>query len=99
MESLRSQLRGMRWGLPLARVIAGEVGESKAVVRALGREVFGEDVEVRKRAADVARGGYGREGRGFGAVCDWLSRVVGVVSGGGRGGGVCCCGGGAGVGA
>jgi hypothetical protein len=55
MESLRRQLRGARWGLPLARVIAGEVGESKAAVRALVRELFGEEAEVRKRAADVAR--------------------------------------------
>ena len=55
MESLRRQLRGARWGLPLAREIAGEMGASKAGVRALVRELFGEDVEVRKRAADVAR--------------------------------------------
>jgi hypothetical protein len=55
MESLRRQLRGMRWGLPLARAIAEEVGQSRAEVGALVRELFGEDVEVRKRAADVAR--------------------------------------------
>jgi hypothetical protein len=55
METLRRQLRQARWGLPLARVVAGEVGESRAAVRALVRELFGEDVEVRKRAADVAR--------------------------------------------
>jgi hypothetical protein len=55
MESLQRQLRGARWGLPLAREIAQEVGESKAAVGALVRDLFGEDVEVRKRAADVAR--------------------------------------------
>ena len=55
MESLRRQLRAARWGLPLARSIAREVAEDKAAVRALVREMFGEDVEVRKRAADVAR--------------------------------------------
>jgi HEAT repeat protein len=43
------------WGLPLARTIAEEIGGDKAGVRALVRELFGEDVEVRKRAADVAR--------------------------------------------
>jgi hypothetical protein len=32
-----------------------EIAGSKAEVRALVRETFGEDVEVRKRAADVAR--------------------------------------------
>lgn len=55
MESLRRQLRGVRWGLPLARSIAGEIVGDKARVRALVRELFGDDIEVRKRAADVAR--------------------------------------------
>jgi hypothetical protein len=55
MESLQGQLRGARWGLPLARSIAAEIGGDKAGVRALVRELFGEDVEIRKRAADVAR--------------------------------------------
>ena len=55
MESLRRQLRGTRWGLGLARSIAAEIGGDKAAVRALVRELFGDDVEVRKRAGDVAR--------------------------------------------
>ena len=55
MESLRRQLRGARWGLPLARSLAEEICDGKAGVRALVRELFGDDVEVRKRAADVAR--------------------------------------------
>ena len=55
MESLRLQLRGARWGLPLARAIAEEIVGDRAGVRWLVRELFGEDVEVRKRAADVAR--------------------------------------------
>jgi hypothetical protein len=55
MKSLGRQLRGTRWGLPLARGIAAEIGGDKAGVRALVRELFGDDVEVRKRAADVAR--------------------------------------------
>src|SRR5271156_1973238 len=62
MDSLRRQLRGTRWGLPLARAIAEEVGGDKAGVRALVRELFGEDVEVRKRAADVARRITDRDG-------------------------------------
>ena len=41
--------------MPLARVIAEEIVDDKAAVRVLVRELFGEDVEVRKRAADVAR--------------------------------------------
>jgi hypothetical protein len=55
MESVGQRLRGSRWGLPRARAIAEEIGGDKAGVRALVRELFGDDVEVRKRAADVAR--------------------------------------------
>jgi HEAT repeat protein len=55
MESLRRQLRGARWGLSLARSLAEEIASDKAGVRVLVRELFDEDVEVRKRAADVAR--------------------------------------------
>src|SRR5260370_18865507 len=55
MESLRRQLRGARWGLPLARSLGEEMEGDKGGVRVLVRELFGEDVEIRKRAADVAR--------------------------------------------
>src|SRR5271155_4126548 len=62
MESLRGQLRGTKWGLASARAVAEEIGEDKAAVRALVRELFGDDVEVRKRAADVARRITDRDG-------------------------------------
>ena len=55
MESLGRRLRSGVWGLARARAIAEEISGDKAGVRALVRELFGEDVEVRKRAADVAR--------------------------------------------
>jgi len=55
MESLGRQLRSGAWGLARARAIAEEICGDKAGVRTLVRELFGEDVEVRKRAADVAR--------------------------------------------
>ena len=55
MDSLRDRLRKPRWGLPLARSIAEEIAGDKTAIRALVRELFGDDVEVRKRAADVAR--------------------------------------------
>jgi hypothetical protein len=55
MESLRRRLRGAKWSLSLAQAIAAESGGDKVAVRALVRELFGEDVDVRKRAADVAR--------------------------------------------
>jgi hypothetical protein len=76
MESLRSQLRGARWGLPLARVIAEEVGGSKAAVSALVRELFGEDVEVRKRAADVARRITERDGQLLERYADELAGLL-----------------------
>jgi hypothetical protein len=55
MESLRRQLRGPKWGLHLARKIAEKIGTDKFAVRALVRELFDGEIEVRKRAADVAR--------------------------------------------
>ena len=55
METLGRRLRNGAWGLERARAIAEEIGGDKAGVRALVRELFGDDVEVRKRAADVAR--------------------------------------------
>jgi hypothetical protein len=76
MESLRRQLRGARWGLPLARRIAEEVGGSKAAVGALVRELFGEDVEVRKRAADVARRVTERDGRLLERYADELAGLL-----------------------
>src|SRR5271170_214378 len=55
MESLRRQLGEPKWSLPLARAIAEDNGKVKPAVRALVRELFGDEIEVRKRAADVAR--------------------------------------------
>jgi len=55
MGVLSKQLRQSRWGLPVARSIAVEIATNKLQVRALLHELFSEDAEVRKRAADVAR--------------------------------------------
>lgn len=60
----------------MARVIAGEVGESKASVRVLVHELFGEDVEVRKRAADVARRVTERDGRLLEPYADELAGLL-----------------------
>jgi hypothetical protein len=76
MESLRRQLRGTRWGLPLARAIAEEVGQSRADAGALVRELFGEDVEVRKRAADVARRITDSDGRLLEPYADELAGLL-----------------------
>jgi HEAT repeat protein len=52
---IKERLRAKRFGLREARALAAEIGEDKAAVRALLRELFGDDAEVRKRAADVSR--------------------------------------------
>jgi hypothetical protein len=76
MESLRRQLRGVKWGLSRAREIAGKIAEDKAAVRALVRELFGEDVEVRKRAADVAQRITERDGRPLERYADELAGLL-----------------------
>jgi hypothetical protein len=81
MKSLQQQLgasalSGSRWGLPLARSIAAEIGGDKARIRALVRELFGEDVEVRKRAADVARRITERDGRLLERYADELAGLL-----------------------
>lgn len=55
MEQWRHRLRGAAWGLDSARSIAAEITGRQASVRALVRDLFCDEVEVRKRAADVAR--------------------------------------------
>lgn len=54
-EPLRQKLRDTRWGLAQARLLACEIADDKASVRALVRVLFSEDIALRKRAADVAR--------------------------------------------
>jgi hypothetical protein len=55
MEPLQRQLRQSGWGLDTARAIAAPIATGKTQVRSLVLELFGDDIEVRKRAADVAR--------------------------------------------
>jgi hypothetical protein len=54
MTRVGERLRVKRFGLPEARALAEEIRPVKAAVRALVRELFGDDLEVRKRAADTA---------------------------------------------
>jgi hypothetical protein len=76
MESLGRQLRSGAWGLARARAIAEEICGDKAGVRALVRELFGEDVEVRKRAADVARRITEKDGRPLERYADELAGLL-----------------------
>ena len=80
MDALRGQLRGAQWGLPLARAIAKEIVGNKTAIRALVRELFGEDVEVRKRAADVARRITELDGRLLEPYADELAGLLETMS-------------------
>ena len=55
MGQVRELLREKRWGLSQARALAEEIGDYGPSLRALVRELFSEEVKLRKRAADVAR--------------------------------------------
>ena len=76
MESLGRQLRSRAWGLARALAIAEEIYGDKTGVRALVRELFGEDVEVRKRAADVARRISEKDGRPLERYADELAGLL-----------------------
>jgi len=55
MGEVRELLRVRPWGLARARMLAHEIGDYKPSLRSLIGELFGDEVYVRKRAADVAR--------------------------------------------
>ena len=48
-------LNGGSWGLARAREIARAIEADRPAVKALVQSLFGDDVEIRKRAADVVR--------------------------------------------
>jgi hypothetical protein len=60
----------------MAREIAGEILADRSAVRSLVRELFGDDVEVRKRAADVARRITETDGRLLERYADELAGLL-----------------------
>jgi hypothetical protein len=76
MESLRKRLRVKRWGLPVACDLAAEVLADKSAVRSLVRELFGDDAEVRKRAADGERRITEKNGRLLESYADELAGLL-----------------------
>ncbi len=67
------------WGLGRARAVAREVEGSKAAVKALVAVLFEDDVEGRKRAADVARRVTERSSAPLEAYADELAGVLAEV--------------------
>jgi hypothetical protein len=55
MNGIKKRLMESSWGLARARAVATEIGGSGRELKALVGVLFGDDVELRKRAADVAR--------------------------------------------
>jgi hypothetical protein len=76
MKSLGQRLRIKRWGLLMAREIAAEILADRSQVRSLVRELFGDDIEVRKRAADVARRITEKDRRLLEAYADELAGLL-----------------------
>jgi hypothetical protein len=76
MVSLRQQLRGDRWGLATARAIATQIAPNHPAVRALIHELFLDDTEVRKRAADVARRITERDPK---VLWDYAEKLAGLL--------------------
>lgn len=54
-KSVAGSLREGRWGLERARRIAEAIAGNRSAVKTLVEAMFGEEPELRKRAADVAR--------------------------------------------
>jgi len=65
--------------LARARSLAEEIAGDKVAVRTLVRELFGEDVEVRKRAADVARRITELDGRLLERYADELAGLLEIL--------------------
>jgi hypothetical protein len=76
MVPLRERLRQQAWGLARARSIAEEISRNRREIRALVAVLFGEDIELRKRAADVARRITERDGRLLESYADELAGLL-----------------------
>jgi|GEM_PF-1535236 len=80
MDSLRERLCQRAWGLARARSIAEEIYENRREIRALVTVLFGDDVELRKRAADVARRITEKDGRLLEPYADELAGLLETLS-------------------
>ncbi len=73
-------LSGGRWGLVRAREIARAVEIDRPAMKALIQSMFGDDAEIRKRAADVARRIVERDATPLKRYADELAGLLAEVS-------------------
>lgn len=73
-------LSGGRWGLARAREVARAIEADRPTVKALVQSLFGDDVEIRKRAADVARRIAERDATPLERYADELAGLLAEVS-------------------
>ena len=73
-------LNGGKWGLARAREVARLVEGDRSAVRALIESLFGDDAEIRKRAADVARRIVERDAAPLQRYADELAGLLAEIS-------------------
>jgi len=73
-------LDGGRWGLARARLVAREIEADRRAVKALVAAMFGDDAEIRKRAADVARRIVERDAAPLVRYADELAGLLAEIS-------------------
>lgn len=76
MDSLLRELRSVGWGVGRARAIAGEICADRRKIRTLIDVLFDDNLELRKRAADVARRMTERDGGLLEPYCDELAGLL-----------------------
>jgi hypothetical protein len=74
------ELSGGKWGLTRARELARLVEVDRSAVKALIESLFGDDAEIRKRAADVARRIVERDAAPLERYADELAGLLAEVS-------------------
>ena len=74
------ELSGGKWGLTRARDVARTVETNRPAVKALIESLFGDDAEIRKRAADVARRIVERNATPLERYADELAGLLAEVS-------------------
>lgn len=80
MSRLIKSIGDGQWGLERARQMAREIEGDRRAVKALVEEMFGEEPEIRKRAADVARRITERDSAPLERYADELAGLLAEIS-------------------